>query len=129
VAGLKACATDRNRRQHSAQRLTFASLPIRFHAAALKNARISERGRVAAFLRTLKVRRAAEANGTGRAVGVRENSMMSRVSWDLAIGRWLAACAHPVCAWRLRSTVVRAIVVTSYFTASYLSVLTVLLAL
>ena len=53
---------------------------------------------------------------------------MGRVPWDIAVGRWLALCAHPICAWRVRSTAVRAVVVTSYFTAAYLGGL-VLLAL
>jgi len=55
--------------------------------------------------------------------------MTSRLTWDIAVGRWLALCLHPILAWRVRSTTVRAIVVTSYFTAGYLSVLTALLAL
>ena len=54
---------------------------------------------------------------------------MTRVPWDIALGRWLALCVHPICAWRVRSTAARAVVVTSYFTAGYLGVLTVLFAL
>jgi hypothetical protein len=46
-----------------------------------------------------------------------------RMSWDIAIGRWLALCLHPVCAWRVRSTTTRAVVVTSYFAAGYLAAL------
>jgi hypothetical protein len=51
------------------------------------------------------------------------------MTWDIALGRWLALCVHPVCAWRRRSTIARAVVVTSYFAASYAGVLAVLLAL
>lgn len=51
---------------------------------------------------------------------------MTRVSWDIAFGRWLAFCVHPVCAWHVRSTAVRAVIVSSYFTAAYLSVLLLL---
>ena len=52
-----------------------------------------------------------------------------RISWDIAVGRWLALCAHPVCTWRVRSSSARALVVTSYFAAAYVSVLTVLFSL
>jgi hypothetical protein len=48
------------------------------------------------------------------------------MNWDLALGRWLAFCAHPVCAWRARSRKVRAVIVTSYFAAAYVGVLTAL---
>ena len=51
---------------------------------------------------------------------------MTRVSWDIALGRWLALCCHPICAWRVRSTRVRAVIVSSYFTAAYLGVLLLL---
>jgi len=51
------------------------------------------------------------------------------MTWDIAFGRWLAVCTHPICAWRVRSTTVRAIVVTSYFAAAYAGVLVALLAL
>lgn len=54
---------------------------------------------------------------------------MMPMPWDIAVGRWLALCAHPVCTWRVRSKPARAVVVTSYFAASYLGVLTVLLTL
>ena len=49
------------------------------------------------------------------------------MTWDIVLGRWLALCAHPICAWRLRSTRTRVVVVTTYFAASYLAALTVLL--
>jgi hypothetical protein len=52
---------------------------------------------------------------------------MRQMTWDLALGRWLAFCVHPVLAWRLRSPRVRAVVVTTYFTAGYIGVLTALL--
>jgi hypothetical protein len=49
------------------------------------------------------------------------------LAFEIAMGRWMALCVHPVCAWRLRSASARAVVVTSYFAASYLGVLTTLL--
>jgi hypothetical protein len=49
------------------------------------------------------------------------------MTWDIAVGRWLAVCVHPICAWRMRSTATRAVVVTSYFAAGYLAALVVLL--
>jgi hypothetical protein len=52
-----------------------------------------------------------------------------RIPWDIAVGRWLALCAHPVCTWRVRSSSARALVVTSYFAAAYVGVLTVLFSL
>jgi hypothetical protein len=39
--------------------------------------------------------------------------------WDIAFGRWMALCAHPVCVWRVRSKRARVLVVTSYFAAGY----------
>ena len=51
------------------------------------------------------------------------------MSLDIAVGRWMAFCAHPVCAWRARSPRVRALVVTSYFAAGYAAVLVALLTL
>jgi hypothetical protein len=50
-----------------------------------------------------------------------------RMPLDIALGRWLAFCAHPVCAWRVRSTAARAMIVTSYFTAGYVGGLVALL--
>jgi hypothetical protein len=41
------------------------------------------------------------------------------MTWDIALGRWLALCLHPICAWRMRSKTIRALVVTSYFAAGY----------
>jgi hypothetical protein len=49
------------------------------------------------------------------------------LAFEIAMGRWMALCCHPVCAWRLHSTPARAVVVTSYFAATYLGVLTSLL--
>ncbi len=53
-------------------------------------------------------------------------TMRSQFSWDVALGRWLALCVHPICTWRVRSTRARALIVTSYFAVSYLGVLMVL---
>jgi hypothetical protein len=50
------------------------------------------------------------------------------MSFEIVFGRWLALCAHPVCAWRGRGIAARLLVVTSYVAAGYLSVLTALLA-
>ena len=49
-----------------------------------------------------------------------------RMTWDIAFGRWLAFCVHPVSAWRARSRKARAVIVASYFTGAYLSVLSAL---
>ena len=49
--------------------------------------------------------------------------------FEIVFGRWLAVCAHPVCAWRRCRTPARVLVVTSYFAAGYLGVLAALLAL
>ena len=49
--------------------------------------------------------------------------------WEIALGRWLAVCAHPVCAWRARSNKVRLIVLMSYFGAGYVGVITALITL
>jgi hypothetical protein len=53
-------------------------------------------------------------------------NLCSHMSWDIALGRWLALCVHPVCAWRARSRRVRAVIVGSYFAGAYVSVLTAL---
>ena len=47
---------------------------------------------------------------------------------DIVIGRTLACCAHPAAAWRRMSGSGRALIVGTYFAASYLAVLTVLFA-
>jgi hypothetical protein len=52
--------------------------------------------------------------------------MRSKVSWDIALGRWLALCVHPICTWRLRSARARALIVTSYFAVSYIGALAML---
>jgi hypothetical protein len=49
------------------------------------------------------------------------------VNYEIVFGRWLAVCCHPICAWRVRSRLVRTVVVASYFSAGYLTVLTALL--
>jgi hypothetical protein len=53
--------------------------------------------------------------------------MESMNMWEVALGRWLALCAHPVCAWRARSTRERVIVLMSYFSAGYVGVFMALL--
>jgi len=52
---------------------------------------------------------------------------MHAMNWEIAFGRWLALCAHPICAWRVRSKTARALVVTSYFAAGYVAALLVLM--
>ena len=49
------------------------------------------------------------------------------MTWDIALGRWLALCAHPVCAWRVRSKRARVLVVSSYFVAGYAAALLALM--
>jgi hypothetical protein len=48
---------------------------------------------------------------------------------ELMLGRTMAACAHPLAAWRLLPPSWRAVMVTTYAAASYLVVLTTLLIL
>jgi hypothetical protein len=50
------------------------------------------------------------------------------MSVDIVIGRTLACCVHPSAAWRRLSRSGRALIVGTYFTASYVAVLAVLLA-
>ena len=45
------------------------------------------------------------------------------MGFEIVLGRWLALCTHPVCAWHLRSRKARAVVVASYMGASYVAVL------
>jgi hypothetical protein len=52
---------------------------------------------------------------------------LGSMPFEIVFGRWLALCAHPICAWRARGTATRILVVTSYFAAGYLSMLTALL--
>ena len=52
----------------------------------------------------------------------------ARMTPDIVIGRTLACCVHPSAAWRRLSGSGRALIVGSYFAASYLAVLTVLFA-
>jgi len=42
---------------------------------------------------------------------------------EVLIGRTLALCAHPSIAWRTQPTRIRAVVLATYFTAGYLTVL------
>jgi hypothetical protein len=50
------------------------------------------------------------------------------VPLDVIIGRWLACCAHPAAAWRNLPVSGRALLVAAYVSASYVVVLTALLA-
>jgi hypothetical protein len=47
---------------------------------------------------------------------------------EIAIGRWLAWCSHPVAAWRVLPTSGRVLIVASYVVSSYAAVLLALLA-
>jgi hypothetical protein len=49
--------------------------------------------------------------------------------FEVVVGRWLAVCAHPVCAWRGRGKAARLLVVSSYFAAGFVGVLVGLLSL
>ena len=49
------------------------------------------------------------------------------MSVDIVIGRTLACCLHPAAAWRRVSASGRALIVGTYFAASYLAVLALLL--
>jgi hypothetical protein len=46
---------------------------------------------------------------------------------EIAIGRWLAVCAHPVRAWRIAPRSVQAVIVGTYFGMAYVAVLSALL--
>ena len=48
---------------------------------------------------------------------------------DLVIGRSLAACAHPIAAWRVLSPRKRVVVPIVYFAVAYASVLVGLMAM
>ena len=50
-------------------------------------------------------------------------------TWEIVLGRWLALCAHPVCAWRARSPRARLVVLMSYFGAGYIGGFALLLAM
>lgn len=52
----------------------------------------------------------------------------SPMPFEILFGRWLALCAHPICAWRGRGATARLLVVTSYLAAGYFTVLIALLA-
>jgi len=49
------------------------------------------------------------------------------VPFDVVIGRSLACCAHPVVAWRRLPASGRVLLIAAYVSASYLTVLTLLL--
>jgi hypothetical protein len=49
------------------------------------------------------------------------------VSFDVAIGRGLAWCVHPHLSWRRLTAPGRVMLVAAYVSASYVTVLTVLL--
>jgi len=46
---------------------------------------------------------------------------------EIALGRWLAVCAHPTAAWRLLPASGRCLLAASYAAASFVASLTVLL--
>jgi hypothetical protein len=48
---------------------------------------------------------------------------------EIVIGRWLAMCAHPICAARLLSPLGRLMLACTYFGVGYLVVLVALLLL
>jgi hypothetical protein len=48
---------------------------------------------------------------------------------EIAIGRWLALCRHPVIAWRILPLSGRVLILASYAASSYAAVLMALLAL
>jgi hypothetical protein len=62
----------------------------------------------------------------GCATSLYQDVTMTTSIWEIALGQWLAMCAHPVCAWRARSMRVRLLVVMSYFGAGYVGVLALL---
>ena len=53
--------------------------------------------------------------------------MKTGVPLDVAIGRALACCVHPVASWRLLPAYGRVVLVAAYVSASYVTVLTALL--
>ena len=63
-----------------------------------------------------------------RIVGEAFANHTGRMPFEIVLGRWLAVCAHPICAWRRPGTAARLLVVTSYFAAAYVTVLMALLA-
>jgi hypothetical protein len=48
---------------------------------------------------------------------------------EIVIGRWLAICAHPICASRVLSPLGRLLLAGTYFGLCYLTVLVALLLL
>ena len=51
------------------------------------------------------------------------------MSFDIALGRWLALCAHPKAAWRVLPASGRWLMAASYAAVGYGAVLTCLLLL
>lgn len=47
--------------------------------------------------------------------------------WEVLLGRGMAACAHPLAAWRSRTSSFRVLLLAGYFAAGYLGVLAALL--
>jgi hypothetical protein len=67
---------------------------------------------------------------TGTAMSSHENGMHSASSRiEVALGRSMAACAHPVAAWRVLSRPRRFLLAGFYGVVSYVSVLAALLIL
>ena len=61
--------------------------------------------------------------------GARTNAKgtMTKSQLEVAVGRGLAFCAHPVIAWRVLPPMKRAMVAGAYFAAAYVAVLAGLL--
>jgi hypothetical protein len=57
-----------------------------------------------------------------------EVAQVTGVSFDVAIGRGLAWCVHPHLSWRRLTARGRVMLVAAYVSASYVTVLTLLLA-
>jgi hypothetical protein len=53
--------------------------------------------------------------------------MKAGVPMDIAIGRLLACCAHPVASWRRLPAYGRVVLVAAYVSASYVTVMAALL--
>jgi len=52
-----------------------------------------------------------------------ENRDVTRTQIEIAIGRAMAFCAHPVAAWRILPPAKRALVAGAYFAAGYVAAL------
>jgi len=57
-----------------------------------------------------------------------EVAQVERVPLEVVIGRMLACCAHPYASWRYLPVSGRVVLVAAYVSASYVTVLTLLLA-